>query len=81
MFTNIPSAALRELVKLSERKEALMAEIQEIDRRMVRVQGRFGVPALSAKQGATVTVSRAGSGQSRRSRTAAVRSRKKSLGR
>jgi hypothetical protein len=69
MFTNIPSAALKQLVKLSERKEALMAEIQEIDRQMVRVQGRFGVPTLSAKQGATVTVSRARSGQFRRSRS------------
>jgi len=68
MFTNIPSAALKELVKLSERKEALMAQIQEIDRQMVRVQRRLGVPTLRAKQGATVTVSRSGSGQFRRSR-------------
>ena len=69
MLTNIPSAALKQLVKLSERKEALMAQIQEIDRQMVRVQSRFGVPTLSAKQGATVTVSRTGSGQLRRSRS------------
>jgi hypothetical protein len=69
MFTKIPSATLRELVKLSERKEALMAQIQEIDRQMVRVQSRFGVPTLNGRQGATVTISRAARRQSRRRRT------------
>ncbi len=59
MFTNIPSAALRQLVKLSERKEALMTQIQEIDRRTVGLQSKFGVPSLSAGRGAPVTVSRA----------------------
>jgi hypothetical protein len=57
MLRNIPSAALKELVKLSERKEALMARIQEIDREMVRVQSRFGIPTRDADQTA-VTVSR-----------------------
>ena len=66
MFTNIPSAALRQLVKLSERKEALMTQIQEIDRRMVRLQGKFGVPSASAGRSAPVTVSRARPSQSRR---------------
>lgn len=69
MFTSIPSATLRQLVRLSERKEALMAQIQEIDRQMVRVQSRFGVPSLSAKQGSTVTVSRAVSRQTRHRRS------------
>jgi len=75
MFTSIPSATLRQLVRLSERKEALMAQIQEIDRQMVRVQNRFGVPSLSAKQGATVTVSRAVPRQTRhpRARRGALR--------
>ena len=59
MLRNIPSAALKELVKLSERKEALMARIQEIDREMVRVQERFGIPTRESDQGAPVTVSRA----------------------
>jgi hypothetical protein len=58
MFRNIPSAALRELVKLSERKEALMAKIQEIDRQMVRVQARFGIPVHGDDKAAPVTVSR-----------------------
>jgi hypothetical protein len=58
MFTNIPSATLRQLVKLSERKEALMGQIQEIDREMVHLQSKFGVPSASASRGAPVTVSR-----------------------
>jgi hypothetical protein len=61
MFTTIPSATLRQLVKLSERKEALMAQIQEIDREMVRLQSRFGVPSRNPALRAPVTVSRAGS--------------------
>lgn len=44
MLRNIPSATLKELVRLSERKESLMAQIQEIDRQMLRVQKRFGIP-------------------------------------
>lgn len=44
MLRNIPSATLKELLRLSERKEALMAQIQEIDRQMLRVQKRFGIP-------------------------------------
>jgi hypothetical protein len=57
MLRNIPSSALKQLVKLSERKEALMAQIQEIDREMVRVQSKFGVPARTDDQPARVTVS------------------------
>jgi hypothetical protein len=58
MFTTIPSATLRQLVKLSERKEALMAQIQEIDREMVRLQSKFGVPSRNPALRAPVTVSR-----------------------
>jgi hypothetical protein len=57
MLRNIPSAALKELVKLSERKEALLARIQEIDREMVRAQSRFGIPSQSEDERGTVTVS------------------------
>jgi hypothetical protein len=57
MFTTIPSATLRQLVKLSQRKEALMAQIQEIDREMVRLQSRFGVPSRNPALRAPVTVS------------------------
>jgi hypothetical protein len=56
MFTNIPSATLRQLVKLSERKEALMAQIQEVDREMVRLQSPYGVPLRNPALRAHVTV-------------------------
>jgi hypothetical protein len=60
MLRNIPSSDLKKLVKLSERKEALIAQIQEIDRQMVRVQSRFGIPSQNGNQGAAVTLSRQG---------------------
>ena len=69
MFTNIPSATLRQLVKLSERKEALMGQIQEIDREMVQLQSKFGVPSASTSRGAPVTVSRAARRPSGKTRT------------
>jgi hypothetical protein len=60
MLRNIPSSDLKKLVKLSERKEALIAQIQEIDRQMLRVQSRFGIPSQNGNQGAAVTLSRQG---------------------
>ena len=57
MLRNIPSATLKELVRLSERKEALMAQIQEIDREMLRVQKRFGIPQLESDELGAVRVS------------------------
>jgi len=62
MLTNIPSTTLKQLVRLSERKEALMAQIQEIDREMLRVQSKFGIPAREGDQRAPVTVSRSRAG-------------------
>jgi hypothetical protein len=59
MLRNIPSATLKELVRLSERKEVLMAQIQEIDREMLRVQKIFGIPQREGDEPAPVTVSRA----------------------
>jgi hypothetical protein len=56
MLRDIPSAALKQLVKLSERKEALMARIQEIDREMLRVENKFGIPSKD-RDSASVTVS------------------------
>ncbi len=41
MVVNIPGAKLREMVRLSQRKEALMAQIQEIDRKMLRLEREF----------------------------------------
>src|SRR5713101_1971135 len=57
MLRDIPSSALKQLVRLSERKEALMAQIQGIDREMARVQGKFDVPTRREEQPARVTVS------------------------
>lgn len=38
MLVDISSATLRKLVKLSERKEALLSQIQELDRQMEALQ-------------------------------------------
>ena len=62
MLRNIPSSTLKQLVRFSERKEALMAQIQEIDREMMRVQSRFGIPSREGDRRAPVTVSRAAGG-------------------
>ena len=66
MLRDIPSSALKQLVRLTERKEALMAQIQELDREMIRVQSKFGIPAREGDQSAPVTVSRAPGGPVRR---------------
>jgi hypothetical protein len=66
MLRDIPSSALRQLVRLSERKEALMAQIQDIDRKMMRVQNKFGIPSREGDQPAPVSVSRTPGGQPRR---------------
>jgi hypothetical protein len=57
MFTNIPSATLRQLVKLSKRKEALMREIQELDREMIELQSKFDLPPTTSGEKARVTIS------------------------
>lgn len=38
MFTNVSSATLRKIATLLKRKEALMAEIQDLDRQMERLK-------------------------------------------
>jgi len=57
MFPDIPSATLKKLVKLSERKEALMAQIQDVDREMARLQGKSQVPVHPTTLPVRVTVS------------------------
>jgi hypothetical protein len=66
MLRNIPSSTLKQLVRLSERKEALIAQIQEIDREMIQVQDKFGIPSRDGDQRAPVTVSHSRSGPGRR---------------
>ena len=73
MLTNIPSSTLKQLVRLSERKEALMAQIQEIDREMIRVQNKFGIPSRDTDQRAPVTVSLAPGLVRRRSKRGALK--------
>jgi hypothetical protein len=75
MLRDIPSAALRQLIKLSERKEALIAQIQEIDREMVRVQSRFGIPSREGDQRAEVTVSGTPRAGRRRSERGALKNK------
>jgi flagellar biosynthesis/type III secretory pathway chaperone len=59
MFINIPSTKLKQLVKLSERKEELMAQIQEIDRAMLQIESEFGQPSESGVRKAPLTFSAA----------------------
>jgi len=66
MLRDIPSSTLKQLVRLTERKEALIAQIQEIDREMIRVQHKFGIPSREGDYRASVTVSRAPGGPVRR---------------
>lgn len=73
MLRNIPSATLKELVRLSERKEALMAKIQQIDREMLQVQDQFGIPAREGDALASVTVSGAPASFRKRSARGALK--------
>lgn len=57
MLTNIPSATLRQLVKLSERKDALLDKVQKIDRQIAAIQRK--ATSAGQIQKAPVTVSRA----------------------
>src|SRR3954454_5574646 len=69
MLRNIPSSTLKMLVRLSERKEALIAQIQALDREMLAVQERFGIPKVEGDPLAPVTISQ--------SRLGPIRSRSK----
>ena len=60
MARNLPSAAIRKLVALSERKDALMSKVQEIDREMLRIQRKSEVGAKKGGKPAKVTVRRVG---------------------
>jgi len=56
-----------------------MAQIQEIDREMIRVQNKFGIPSREGDQRAPVTVSGApGRPLRRRKQTRRVKKRKSS---
>jgi hypothetical protein len=57
MLRSIPSKVLKDLVKLSERREAHLAQIQAIDREISRVQERFGIPTRETGDPAAITFS------------------------
>jgi hypothetical protein len=64
---------LRQLVKLSERKEALLAQIQDVDRQMLRLQNKCGVPMMGGdRAGAASRKSPAGT-RGRRARRGALK--------
>jgi DNA-binding protein H-NS len=74
MFVNIPSAKLKQLVKLSQQKEALLAQIQEIDRDMIRLEREFQQKAGSGMRKGRLTFS---TSRKRTPRRAEPRVRKK----
>ena len=56
MFTSISSTTLRKMIKLSEHKEKLMSQIQEIDRQMAGIQREVETHASTgARKQAKVT--------------------------
>jgi hypothetical protein len=58
MLRNVPSAMLRKLVTLSERKETLLARVQEIDQEMLRIQSRFESGNIRSVASTKVTITR-----------------------
>jgi hypothetical protein len=52
-----PSARLRQRLKLARRKEKLLAQVQDIDRAMLRLEQEFRTVRPRKKQQATVTIS------------------------
>lgn len=70
MFRNIPSATLRKLVALSERKEALMARVQDIEHEMVQIQQGIEAAAGRDLASAQLRVSRPAEKRTRRQQTA-----------
>jgi hypothetical protein len=56
--SKVSSARLKQLVKLSKRKETLLAQIQNIDREMVQLEQQFREARTSKKPNARLTFSR-----------------------
>jgi hypothetical protein len=57
MLRSIPSKVLKQLVKLSERREAHLAHVQAIDREINRVQEQFGIPCRETGDVAPISFS------------------------
>lgn len=60
---------LKQLVKLSKRKEELLAEVQDIDRAMVRLEQEFRETRRQKNKKAKLTISRETSGSGRKQQT------------
>ena len=57
MPSKVSSLKLKQLVRLSQRKEALMAQIQNIDRRMVQLEQEFRLGRRRKNRKGELTVS------------------------
>ncbi len=69
MLRNIPSAILRKLVVLSERKEALVARVQEIEQQMLRLQRSVESDEDRDSKPTQMTITRPGVRKVRRQQT------------
>jgi hypothetical protein len=69
MLRNIPSAILRKLVVLSERKDALMSRIQDIEQDMLRLQRRVESAEGRDDKSTQLTITRPGVRKVRRQQT------------
>ncbi|HJT81167.1 MAG TPA: hypothetical protein VJ719_08215 [Chthoniobacterales bacterium] len=57
MPSKVSSLKLKQLMRLSQRKEALLAQIQNIDRRMVKLEQEFRLARRRKNRKAELTVS------------------------
>lgn len=64
MPSKVSNVKLKQLVRLSQRKEALMAEIQNIDRRMVQLEQEFRMSRRRRNRKGELTVSSGKKGRS-----------------
>jgi len=81
MAVNIPSAKLMEIVKLSERKQALLAQIQEIDRKMLELEREIDRLPGASKGKARLTFSTAPTTETKSGRIRKRDRQRKSRGR
>ena len=57
MPSKVSSVKLKQLIRLSKRKETLLAQIQNIDRRMVKLEQEFTLARRRKNRKAELTVS------------------------
>ena len=69
MLRNFPSAILRKLVVLSERKEGLMARVQDIEQETLRLQRGVEAGAGRDNKPTRLTITRPGGRKMRRRQT------------